>query len=295
MRVLWALSHLRTPAGDVIFQAVTWLGEELLLISILCALYWCVDKALANRIAVTYVCAGLFVQGLKITFRIPRPWVLDPQFEPVKSAIPAATGYSFPSGHTQGASSLFMPLALDAEKKRWKVLFLFLLLAVGFSRMYLGCHTPQDVLVSLAVSFVFSILTWKYKDRLSGTLQTTACICLCTAFAALILCGLASWLHASGSVPIKMVRDCFKAAGAALGYGIGRYLEQRFVNFQTEGLTKKQGVIRFAVGICVTALLKFGLDGFVGASLAGRVLLYAFLILWIIFLYPYCFTRFLSI
>ena len=295
MKILWALSHLRTPAGDAFFQAATWLGEELLLISILCALYWCVNKSLAVQIAASYVCAGLAVQGLKVTFRIPRPWVLDPGFEPVKSAVPAATGYSFPSGHTQGAACLFFPLALESREKKRKVLFCFLFLLVGFSRMYLGCHTPQDVLASLAVSLACSILIWNSKDRLFETLQGTARFSLAAAFAAVFLCGYVTWLHASGTVNAGMASDCFKAAGAALGYAAGRYLEQRYIDFQPKDLTFRQCVIRFAAGLLATVLLKFGLDGLLGSTPAGSVVLYALLIFWIIFLYPYCFTKLIPI
>lgn len=116
MNVLWALSEIRTPFFNQVFQFITYLGQELFLIGIICVLYWCVDKRLAAQIGFTYIIAGLCVQGLKITFRIPRPWILDPEFKAVESAVGAATGYSFPSGHTQGGTSLFAPLARNATR-----------------------------------------------------------------------------------------------------------------------------------------------------------------------------------
>ena len=100
MSFLWTLSGIRTPLLDTIYQLITFLAQELVIIAVICALYWCIDKKLAVQIGFNYLCAGLLVQSLKITFRIPRPWVLDPEFKAVESAIPAATGYSFPSGHT---------------------------------------------------------------------------------------------------------------------------------------------------------------------------------------------------
>ena len=107
MSFLWTLSGIRTPLLDTIFQLITFLAQELVIIAVICALYWCIDKKLAVQIGFNYLCAGLLVQSLKITFRIPRPWVLDPEFKAVESSIPAATGYSFPSGHTQSGTSLF--------------------------------------------------------------------------------------------------------------------------------------------------------------------------------------------
>ena len=101
MTFLWMLEGIRTPFLDRFMQFVTYFGQELIIIAVICALYWCADKRFAYLLGFTYFTAGLCVQTLKITFRIPRPWILDPEFKAVESALPGATGYSFPSGHTQ--------------------------------------------------------------------------------------------------------------------------------------------------------------------------------------------------
>ena len=115
MTFLWLLEGIRTPFLDKLMQFITYFGQEIIIIAVICALYWCADKRFAYLLGFTYFTAGLCVQSLKITFRIPRPWILDPDFHAVESAIPGATGYSFPSGHTQGATCLFFPLALKAS------------------------------------------------------------------------------------------------------------------------------------------------------------------------------------
>ena len=96
MDFLHVLAELRTPFGEHFFQFATYFGQEVIIIAVICTLYWCVDKRFAYQLGFTYFLAGLCVQTLKITFRIPRPWILDPSFSPVESAVPAATGYSFP-------------------------------------------------------------------------------------------------------------------------------------------------------------------------------------------------------
>ena len=116
MTILRLLENIRTPFGEQFFQLLTYFGEELLVIVVICSLYWCFNKKAAYRIGLIYFTAGLTVQVLKITFRIPRPWVLDSDFKAVESAIPAATGYSFPSGHTQSGTCLYAPLAAQAKK-----------------------------------------------------------------------------------------------------------------------------------------------------------------------------------
>lgn len=101
MDFLNLLSQYRTPAGDVFFQGITLLAQETFVVVVICWLFWCSNKKLAYCLGFTYFTSGLLVQGLKITFRVPRPWLLDSAFEPVASAVPGATGYSFPSGHTE--------------------------------------------------------------------------------------------------------------------------------------------------------------------------------------------------
>ena len=124
MTFLWLLEGIRTPFLDQLMQFITYFGQEIIIIAVICALYWCADKRFAYLLGFTYFTAGLCVQSLKITFRIPRPWVLNPDFHAVESAIPGATGYSFPSGHTQGATCLFFPLALKTRKFWTKFLYI---------------------------------------------------------------------------------------------------------------------------------------------------------------------------
>lgn len=292
MSFLWALSEIRTPFLDRLFQIITYFGQELLLVGVICALYWCVDKKLATQIGFTYITAGLCVQGLKITFRIPRPWILDPQFKAVKSAVPAATGYSFPSGHTQGGTSLFAPLALNAQKLWVKLLCVAAFLLIGFSRMYLGCHTPKDVLTAMLVSLFFSWLIWHFQDVFTGENARTGLIALLTAAAAVLICVYSFILYQNGTIEARYAADCFKASGAALGFAAGWYLERRYLNFTISNGPVSKKIVRFIIGLVVTAALQFGLKALIGQTLAGKTIQHFVVIFWIIFLYPYLFTRY---
>ena len=103
MHFLRLLEGIRLPALDVFFGAVTYLGDELAFMVLAFALFWCVDKRTGYYAFVAGLFGTIGNQFLKIVCRIPRPWVLDPDFTIVESARAAATGYSFPSGHTQNA------------------------------------------------------------------------------------------------------------------------------------------------------------------------------------------------
>ena len=154
MEFLYVLESLRTPLGDVFFSMVTHLGEETLFIVFGLLLFWCVDKWEGYYLLAVGLSGTVINQFLKLWFRIPRPWVKDPNFTIVESARAEATGYSFPSGHTQSSVGIFGALA-RWNKQRWlRVVCIVLCVLVPLSRMYLGVHTPADVGVSIVVALV---------------------------------------------------------------------------------------------------------------------------------------------
>lgn len=290
MEILQFLADHRTPFLDSLFQLITYLGEETFVIAIICWLYWCKDKTLAYAIGFTYFVSGLLVQGLKITFRIPRPWVLDPQFQAVPSAIPAATGYSFPSGHTQSGTALYGSLALFTKKKWQSIVAVLIFLLIAFSRMYLGCHTPKDVLtamlISLAASFFFHWLFYRKKRIFSHDGVTALLLSLC----ALALMAYTCLLSHIGLLPLIYASDCAKASGAGLAFGLGYYLEHRFLNFSLPDTTKK-GVLRLLIGLAVTLCIQGGLKPLLGTSVAAGFGRYFLVVLWILILYPWLFSK----
>ncbi len=161
MAFLRFLESIRTPFGDVLMSVLTLFGEETLFITMALAVFWCVDKKRGYYLLLTGFAGLITVQILKMGFRIPRPWILDPNFSIVESAREAATGYSFPSGHTQCATALYGALALSSKKTWMRITGVALFLTVGFSRMYLGVHTLLDVGVSMAIGILFVLLFFR--------------------------------------------------------------------------------------------------------------------------------------
>jgi len=168
MELLKAIEGIRSPVLDFLVGLITRLGEEELIIVVICIAYWCINKMFAYKTGMIFFLSGLTVQGMKIGFRIPRPWVLDPTFNPVESAMVRATGYSFPSGHTQAGASLFGSLGAQFKQVYLKVIFFAIVFLIGFSRMYLGVHTLMDVAVSIALTLVIVFITYKL---FSGDMQ----------------------------------------------------------------------------------------------------------------------------
>ena len=152
MGLLYALEGLRTPLLDKVMAVVTLLGGELFFMVIAVGAFWCVSKRMGYYLMTVGFFGTVINQFLKILCCVPRPWVKDPGFTIVESARADATGYSFPSGHTQNAVATYGGIARYTGRKWLRAVLIVLTVLIAFSRMYLGVHTPLDVGVSFLVT-----------------------------------------------------------------------------------------------------------------------------------------------
>ena len=137
---------------------ITELGAETAFLAVAIVLFWCVNKNYGYYV-LSVGCIGTIAnQFMKLSFQVPRPWVLDPDFTIVEQAREAATGFSFPSGHSQSAVGTFGALAYVTKNKTVRILAVIVAVLVPFSRMYLGVHTPKDVLVASAMALILVFL-----------------------------------------------------------------------------------------------------------------------------------------
>ena len=237
MEFLKMLQGIRTPLFDSIFGAVTHLGDETFFMLISLILLWCVNKKWGYRILLIGVTGSVANQLLKGVFVIPRPWVLDPTFPIVESAREAAGGYSFPSGHTHSAVSVFGVLAMWLRKKWFTVLAVVMVLLVGFSRMYLGVHTPLDVGVSLVLGTVMvlgmvAVLGSgnEYKRLMSVTVGGFA-----LAVATIIyLCVAPVTERNIPEVDAENLATVWKLAGVLVGVMVSVWVDNRYTHFEVD-------------------------------------------------------------
>ena len=168
MEFLRMLEAARTPFWNTVMSLVTLLGEETLFMAVALIFFWCLDKKRGYYLLSAGFLGTICIQILKMSFRIPRPWELG-GISYVESAREAATGYSFPSGHTQIATTLYGGVARSSRRLALRIGGAVLCVLIGFSRMYLGVHTPLDVGVSLligaAVVFLLYPLIYRSYDR----------------------------------------------------------------------------------------------------------------------------------
>jgi undecaprenyl-diphosphatase len=140
------LQGLRTPWGDTIMVGMTMLGDAAVTVPlVLAALLWLLFKKDWHSVLFLTGTTGvgfLLVTVVKQVTRIPRP----------VDMYDGAVHWAFPSSHATMSLVIFGFLALLCSRemvarKRWFPfgLALFLILGIGYSRLYLGAHWLSDV------------------------------------------------------------------------------------------------------------------------------------------------------
>ena len=295
MELLKFIETIRTPFLDTVFGLVTRFGEQEIAILLFCIIYWCINKRMAYGIGIAFFLSGITVQGLKVIFRIDRPWILDPSLNPVPSALKHATGYSFPSGHTQCAASVFGSLGTLIKQKHIKITCLLLVFLVAFSRLYLGVHTLLDVTTSILLSILFILLAVKLSKFEPTNKKRELFIFLCMTGFAILVIAAGSVLYSKNIIEQEYLSDLLKAAGAAIGFAAGMYIERIYIGFSVRSKNILLQIIKFIIGFAGVYAILSGLKIIMGAGLAVDTIRYILLMLWMTSLYPLIIKRFFAL
>ena len=156
--ILLALPEFRNGAGSFLAEflsKMTYFGEMNITLIIMALIYWCINKEFGTYLLMGWS-GNRVVNGLlKVTVCAYRPWIRDARIVPYADSKATATGYSFPSGHSMNAASLFGGAAIRKELPRLLRIVLGVIFGlIAFSRIYLGVHTPQDILVGSAAGLL---------------------------------------------------------------------------------------------------------------------------------------------
>ncbi|MBQ7332845.1 MAG: phosphatase PAP2 family protein [Clostridia bacterium] len=299
MEFLYLLEKLRNPFFDFFFLLITHLGEEIAFLAIAIVFFWCVDKKRGYFILLTGLVGTVINQALKLVFKIPRPWIKDPNFSFVGDADVEATGYSFPSGHTQNTAGTFGAIALTGKRRWSKILCVVIVVLVAFSRMYLGVHTPLDVGVSLLVAAALLLLfnpIFKSDERLD---KFAPFICIGAFILSLGLL-LFTFLMSGEGVDAANLESGKKNAvtlfSCMLGFPIIYYTDKHFIRFETRAAWYVQiikAVLGLGVVLAIMKLLPTPLEFVFGNYYVARGVRYFLIVIFAGVVFP-CLFKYLS-
>lgn len=260
MGFLYMLERIRLSGLNEVMLTVTKLGEETAFLVIALIVFWCVDKKKGYYVMAVGFLGTMLNQILKLACRVPRPWVLDPNFTILEQAREAAAGYSFPSGHTQSAVGTFGCLAVATDKKWWRNICIFLAALVGFSRMYIGVHTPSDVLMGAGMAcMLLALLKKPTMERDHSRMKAVIAVML--AVSVVFLLYVSFWNFPADMDAHNMesgTKNAYTMIGCMIGVAIVYLVDMKYLHFPVKAVWWVQ-IIKIVVGLLLVLAVKEGL------------------------------------
>lgn len=302
------LQNIRIGLPDIIdkfFLSITIFGE-FWLPTLICAItYWCIDIKAGIYLFSLAGFNALIAHFFKMLACVYRPWILSDKIQPSELAVPFAKGYSFPSGHSAMSSSVVGGVAYLVRKhKILCTLLVCLILLIGFSRLWLGVHTPQDVIVGLLIglTLVFVInrtVNWA-EEKPNRYLILTVLVNIFAILALICIYNFNSYKmdYINGLLlvnPIKQIYVTVVVYGYILGLLNGVFICRRFFRFNPHGIPILRRIIRGVFGsICVLFALKFIIEYIIMNSVQLRLAIPIMFItgLFITLIYPILFQSY---
>ena len=283
MTFLYWLEDLRIPVLNEFMLAITYLGDEIAFLVVALILIWCVDKKTGYYVLSVGFLGTIANQFMKLWFRIPRPWVLDENFTILEQAREGASGYSFPSGHTQSSVGTFGSIAYITKNKILRWVCLIAVVLVPFSRMYLGVHTPLDVCVAVAMA---GILIFGLKPVILGKNERVFPIFLGIMVAVSVgfLCFVELYPFPSDIDPHNMesgLKNAYTLLGSLLGLVVVYILDNKWLQFPTKAVWWAQ-IMKVIGGLGLVLAVKNGLKAPLEAAfgaLVGRGIRYFLIVI----------------
>jgi undecaprenyl-diphosphatase len=160
--ILLDFAKVRISWLTVIAVDLTALGSVTLVVLIsaiaLCVLLLLKDRTGALQLLAASVGAGILISATKNYFDRPRPMVVTQLIQ--------VSGFSYPSGHSLMAASLYLTVAIlvcrHLRRTQDQIAVLAMTVGVialvGTSRIYLGVHFPSDVACGISLGMAWALL-----------------------------------------------------------------------------------------------------------------------------------------
>ena len=299
MAFLYFLESIRNPVLDFIFSAITHIGEETVFLVLAIFFFWCVNKREGYYILIVGLVGTVINQMLKLIFAIPRPWVKDPSFTVVDSAVEEATGYSFPSGHTQNVTGTFGAIGRYSKRTPVRIFSVAVIVLVAFSRMYLGVHTPLDVGVSLLIGAALTFALYplfKNEERFEKFMPVVVALSMLVTAALMLYLYLFADPSAHDATNLASgMKNAYTLTGCTVGLAIVYFVDSTFIKFDTGAAWYAQ-IVKLVLGLGGVLLIKSGLSAplvsLFGNQYVARMIRYLLIVIFAGIVWPLTFKLF---
>lgn len=251
--VKWVQS-LASSFLDSFLWIITKMGEETFFLLVLLGIYVLYDKRFAFKYSMVYLVSVGANFVVKNIIKRPRPHVASNE---VLNKLPAS-GYSFPSGHSQGfavqASTIYWQASKNTNKKSVKTPLLIGLIIVGilvmFSRLYFGQHYLTDVLVGafcgivvfILIELLLNALPKKFKEKF-----TTDRLYIFLLIVSVLVFGVFFILEmAKGIIKVKV----YKLTSVFIAMSIGYFLDKKYIHYNEKSTMRNslfKGLILYSI------------------------------------------------
>ncbi len=261
--ILVALESIRSPALNLLFEGITYLGAEEAYFVVFIVAYLCINRRLGFRLFLGFVVSAYIMAVCKELWAIPRPYLQRPDvLHPL--ALSTAEGYSMPSGHALLATVVGGYIAVQLRSWRWRLLPVAVIAIVSFSRLYLQVHWPADVLVGLAMGVVLLCLYVKLTGWIdTGRLKLSTLQCVAVVVVT------ATVMYILGAD----LQNGVTAAGALLGGGLG-YLGANYVPSYSEQASIGGHLLKVIPSIALLLAGRYALKQTIGSAPPAQMLTY---------------------
>lgn len=273
MEIIRLVQSISNPFFDLFFQLITMLGEDTFFILVTAVIYWCIDKELGYKLGFVILTSASVNFGIKDFFKIPRP-IGEPGIRSLR--VQTAEGYSFPSGHTQNTTTLWTFFMVQFRRSWLYATGSMIILIVGLSRLYLGVHTPLDVVGGMIIGAIWVVI-WGYIYEIAIKHKKKRII-----IAAILL----------ASIGLLVFKDAnyYKVVGALTGLLLGYLAEPVFIDFEEKASLWVQ-VLKVSLGMAVLYALRLVLKIILPGVLISDYFRYLILLLWITIAAPFIFNH----
>lgn len=251
LKIIHGIQSISNDFFDFIFEFITFFGEAFVAIAVVAFFYWIYNKKEGQKMATILITSLTFNGAIKGVVKANRPFMDDSSV--INKRPSTATGYSFPSGHSQTAATFYTSLMVYFKKNWLNVLLSILIFLVMFSRLYLGAHYPVDVIVGGALGILFALLMPLLIDKIQNqTILLTFILIIFIPFAVFFLIA-----------KNDLNDDFFKMFGLLVGTLCAYVYERKFVNFTTD-ISRNKKIIRYITGIIILLVIQLGLKSLFG-------------------------------